>query len=412
MPQINLLTKNIEFDPIEYLGPCLLHFNVIYNFFFSSGNFDANYSLPFLFRMLNDVAEVVLGPSSAPESPIFKQMTKVWLEVDSSKKEALISKNNNHTKRKNDEDFSELIDFGINYLSHSKKKGFREDYREMICLALLLVDAYPSDLGTYHVRSIGAICNARWMHRVLCIFKLILFRSQFIALNIIALDEMKKIEELSLFLIKFYVRQWLSCPIGADAAVNDLALFCELSKVKSTSSHFQFANPMLRQDAHLWFTSEELVVLSLLSEKLSNAEKARCAKAMIKLRRTPSDCSVSPGGKLHTPILKENTKIWELFGPRSWLLLNLLGIGSDDNSFLDKPVKDWKNQEDFLLFKTAVSNIKVVNDSAERGILLAKTVQGKLTRNEQDRKNLILTVQHVRDKIESVTKKCLLSFRI
>ena len=352
----------------------------------------------FYFRFLNDAAKVVLGRSTAPETTLYNAVADTWLTIDTSAREYLPRTS----------EFDDLISFGKSYLASTKDRG---DYKELMALSLLLLDAYPADLPPYHIRSVGGTSSAQWMAKVIYELKIVLFKSQFVRAGLITNDEAEEHTALVKFLLKYYIHRWLQCPGAEDAAVNDLGLYQELSKVKSTSPEYKFAKPMLdKVDQHLWFLSEELVVFAFFSSLLTNAEKALCAKAMKRYFKK-GDCA-TPDGKLTTPLLSKSTKLWHLFGPKSWLIFHLLDFDRRGRSFLDKPVRDWPQDQDYKYLQGIIANMQVVNDPAERGILLAKTLQGKVALNEGERKKLFLIIPHLREKLKRLTKSNILSFSV
>ena len=124
------------------------------------------------FRMLSAVSETVLGPSTAPDVSTYKAMAKAWSKIDVNQREYFESS----------ADYSDLIEFGVNYLKVAKDRG---DYRELMSLSLILLGSYPTELRPYKVRSIGAVSNARWMQKVICELKLLLFRTQFLECGVV-----------------------------------------------------------------------------------------------------------------------------------------------------------------------------------------------------------------------------------
>ena len=342
----------------------------------------------------------MLGDSSAPETGLYNAAGKLWNGIDTSRVEHL-GRTAEHAA---------LIEFGVAYLGSTKDRG---DYRELMALALLLLDALPEDLKPYHVRSIGGTSQARWMNKIIIELKIVLFKSQFIQNRLMTEEEAEEHVSLVKFLMKYYIRQWLQCPGAEDAASNDLQLFHALDAVKPSSEDHRFAKPMRdKLDLHLWYLSEELVVFCLFSSRLSASTKALCAKAM-KRHHGKTDCSSTPEGKLTTPVITgHSSRVWHLFGPRSWLLFHLFGLGLNDTSFLAKPVRNWSTDGDYLFLQKMVSNLQVVNDAAERAILLAKTIHGKVTYNSDERKNLILVIPYVREKLKKLTKSELVNFKV
>ena len=76
--------------------------------------------------------------------------------------------------------------------------------------------------------------------------------------------------------------------LSSDAPVNDLILAESLRKMPShlLKSYPLFKNMgeamKTRLEEHLWYLSEELVVMSLFSEKLDEPQKNRCRKEMLR----------------------------------------------------------------------------------------------------------------------------------
>lgn len=157
-------------------------------------------------------------------------------------------------------------------------------------------------------------------------------------------------------------------------------------------------------EVHLWYLSEELVVLSLFSKKIDEAQKNRCRKAML-IHYTENLGPVK--GKLITPVISnlKSIEISNLFGKESWRLLRLCGI--EGKSFLDKPASSWENCSDYKMLQNIVSNFVVVNDVAERAVLLAKTLQNKLTKKSEIKNALVNIIPELRKICQSKKKNYL-----
>ena len=100
----------------------------------------------FHFRLVDASVNVVLGPSTGPEVMLYKKMMEKWNDIDTTRIE--------HLRRK--PEHNELVQFGKGYIENTNDRG---DYMELLSLALLLLGEHPSE--KYHVRSIGAVTNAR-----------------------------------------------------------------------------------------------------------------------------------------------------------------------------------------------------------------------------------------------------------
>ena len=147
------------------------------------------------------------------------------------------------------------------------------------------------------------------MCKLLCNLKAVLYRTQFQNLGLFTQEEALSHVDYVRFLLKHYVRQWLQSPSVPDAPLNDLTLYRDLLAVKPSSPMHQFAEPMLcKLDGQLWYLSEELVPLVLFSDKLTNAEKAKCARNMKNYHETGGKV-LQGRSKITTQILKKSSKI-------------------------------------------------------------------------------------------------------
>ena len=72
------------------------------------------------------------------------------------------------------------------------------------------------------------------------------------------------------------------------------------------------------------------------------------------------------------------------------------------------PALQWENDSNYKFLKKALNKMQVVNDSAERAILLAKTYLNKLTTNPNERSHLYQVVPILQRKILNKRKSTLL----
>lgn len=72
----------------------------------------------------------------------------------------------------------------------------------------------------------------------------------------------------------------------------------------------------------------------LFSDKVEHKIKDNCARVMVKHYADSDNIEIAESHKLITPVINKQTKIHDLFGPNSWLILRLFGI--TDNTFLTK----------------------------------------------------------------------------
>lgn len=60
-----------------------------------------------------------------------------------------------------------------------------------------------------------------------------------------------------------------------------------------------------------------------------------------------------------------------------------------NSEFLTTPVETWQQNENFIKTKAEIRALSVVNDSAERGVSLAKDFQLTLTKDETQQQYLL-----------------------
>ena len=77
-------------------------------------------------------------------------------------------------------------------------------------------------------------------------------------------------------------------------------------------------------------------------------------------------------------------------GPNSYLIFDILKTEPD---WLKLPVAEWKDSQDFCKFLNYVSHVKVVNDTAERGVKLWSDYIHILTKDEIKREGLAQEVE-------------------
>ena len=146
--------------------------------------------------------------------------------------------------------------------------------------------------------------------------------------------------------------------------------------------------------------------LSLFSPEVVNEEKAQIARKLSAICKEVhvKDCRHGTGfGKPSFPDIPPETEL-ELInfvGNDSWIFFDCLKI---DPTFLDKPVQSWEEDECYMATKLVVDNLRVVNDSAERGVKLASDFL-QSTKKEQKLQNILQVVENSRSARPNQRKK-------
>ena len=166
-------------------------------------------------------------------------------------------------------DISSIIEFcklGIENTDFT----YRDDYNELMQLTVIYLDGNFESGFTFKAPSSRS--NSRWMSKVIYTIKIALFSKQLT--HVIDEKLLKKICDLA---------QWFKAPKPFDCASNDLKLFKKLTRlvsVKGVSDFHRdiFIKVVQKLENHLWYLSERLLILSLFSKNVGNAEKNKMAK--------------------------------------------------------------------------------------------------------------------------------------
>ena len=139
-------------------------------------------------RLVNDVVTVCLGPSTSPEEQTYKCLIDNWNKLNTEDREELkVNRKTNY-----------ILQDVVKFATEMKKLKFKDDYQELINLTLILLGAYP-DSSSYLVRPPGSISHARWMAKILCEFKIVIFSSQLLQLELITEADIFSHQQLALF---------------------------------------------------------------------------------------------------------------------------------------------------------------------------------------------------------------------
>ena len=85
-------------------------------------------------------------------------------------------------------------------------------------------------------------------------------------------------------------------------------------------------------------------------------------------------------------LLKEGASVGDFSTRSSANLLTHLNIGDE---FLFVSPEDWNDSQDYQEGKRRVENIRVVNDTAERGVKLVEDFNKSLTNDEEEKQFLL-----------------------
>jgi len=282
-----------------------------------------------------DVFKALFGATSAPFIPLFRRFQEYWPKIDQAAYEPYMDHrlSNELQSLRND-----AIDFYTHVLQREPGAIPREDYRELLELAVLFLGKVPSRGVRFRVP--GAFHHARWMAKLLYVLKLNLFQQQFQ----ITPKESRACLEFGLFIALVYIRPWITCANSCDAPTNDLALVCAFTDYRSISEIISTAATKAIT-RHLWYLSEELIPLSLFSDHVSIDTKRQMVlriREIIGHGVEYQERSTRYTVQDMTTLL--NNPLESFIGPASALFFSALHI---DETFLESDVEEWANIDSF-----------------------------------------------------------------
>lgn len=217
--------------------------------------------------LIGGVFEKLFGKSKGPENNMFQQFQEHWPSINKQQVNIIDPSflKSPFAKRLKDSTIKLLK----TVLAEKNVSKFipRGDYRELIELCLVFLG---EKLPGFTFKIPSAFGNARWMVKVIYIFKIFFFRDQFPKVA----DLEVQLREFCLFASLIYVKAWIECPLTADAAFNDLQLFKNISKYKELNEEIS-TKALQKLENHLWYLGAELVILSLFSDKISTSQSNR-----------------------------------------------------------------------------------------------------------------------------------------
>lgn len=212
--------------------------------------------------LLRAAFESKFGKTTGVDVPLFAKFKKAWSTFDLKKYEPGIK--NKRVKSVLQDSIEELVQ----YCSEQADKNFnRADYKELLDLTLLFLG-----IGTNaKFRVPGAMHHARWISKAIYCLKMYLFRKQF---KLETLDE-QRLEVLCIFIIKYYVKAWISCESGIHAPNNDLHFLKAINSFQSVDRDISGA-VVNKLSNHLWYLSDECIAFAIFDENVS----VKCKREM------------------------------------------------------------------------------------------------------------------------------------
>ncbi|XP_050530378.1 uncharacterized protein LOC126899463 [Daktulosphaira vitifoliae] len=342
------------------------------------------------------IAETKLHVSSGPDIALFKRFKSTWNNIN-TKNISIWNTNKNlenivSPKREN------ILLFCQEAIL---KKHPRNDYKEFLELVIIILGGSPP--GGIIIRQPGAYHQARWMAKGIYCLKIFLLQQEF---------KLSKSEETAIcricaFIIKIYIRPWSMADQSCEAPLNDMHLIRTLYEYKNDDKII--ADSCLKKFLnHLWYFNQECIVFSIFDNRVSLETRNKMAKIILNnLSTYPSDQSDFGPKKYFLKIdnvetfLKQEffTDMLEQSSGYFFIRFNI------DTEFLKLDSSNWEGDKYYQEAKKIVKSIRVVNDTAERGVKLMEEFNDKLTKNEAQKQFILQVVQKYRKVFPDHKKK-------
>ena len=173
--------------------------------------------------------------------------------------------------------------------------------------------------------------------------------------------------------------------------VLQLCYFREIVKFRNVDPELSEVVEKKLNGNHTWMLTEEFVPIVLASSLIKDSTKSAIAKKIMSFPE--EELADLPLGKPKLPVLSVDTALEDLVGRNSQTFFLI----SDTKSFLMKDVSSWSDDPFYKKFVEIVCHLKVINDTAERGVKLLSDYLPILTKNEDLRQKILHLVEHNRN---------------
>ena len=268
----------------------------------------------------------------------------------------------------------------------------REDYRELVELTVVFLGGRVP--RGFHLRKAGAHHTARFMAYAIYALKIEMMSERFP----LSQEERRKIHRLAKFVAVIHSPAYLRSRIAATAPSVDVKYLSALKEYDEED--LEVAQTAIKSVfKHLWYLTEELVVLALFDENLSD----NIRKAMIdRLLEFPRQQTFPPK-KITFPISVFQDQDPIDFGQRSWLLFSLLDKKEEQLDWMFAPVNCWDKMSGYKKIAAVVNSLEVVNDCAERVVKLTSDFIN-VTKDPVQLESVLQVTERYRNKIPKITK--------
>lgn len=211
---------------------------------------------------------------------------------------------------------------------------------------------------------------------------------------------MGQLLELCIFVVKVYVKHWITCKSAVQAPANDLQFLQSLRA-------YRRQNEVIAEKAmeaflrHLWYLSEQCAGFMFFDERISNEKKIEMVASLDR------DPKVENKFRNRTIGSDDDVDIASLVSKET---LHFFEILSDNRplTFLEKHPSQWKQDKSFDTLFKIVKDIQVTNEPAERMVALISEFNDSITTSEEQKQYLLHNVEFSRKAMPDIKKKTII----
>lgn len=201
--------------------------------------------------------------------------------------------------------------------------------------------------------------------------------------------------------MRFYLVYWFRCVRAIEAPLQDLTFLCNLYLTREKD--LDLSNEMIRKFInHLWYLSEENVAFSFFDKKVSVLEKR---KMVTRLTFNPE---YEPAKRVIVKYAEKHIEEFIANDISDFVTSNTMKIFERfdiSTEFLKHDPATWMDREDYKAARNRLKLVKVVNDSAERGVKLISDYLKIQCKNEEEKQYILMVVSLFREMYKSHDKK-------
>lgn len=235
------------------------------------------------------------------------------------------------------------------------------------------------------------------MAKAIYSLKIFLSRNQFI----LTTDEENGIRDICIFITKLYLKAWIQAPVAAEAPRQDHEFLKNLYAYNTINENV--SRVALRKFCnHLWYLTPETAALAFFDSSITHEAKRRMVAAL----------DIVTDHEIKRLIINPNNRtqyidngIEAFVSQKTLTFFKRFSIPTD---FISKDPLEWENDPNYNIGLQIIKDLRVVNDSAERGVKLMQEFNNVLTRNEEEKQFVMQIVSDYRKRYPDTKKTTLM----